>query len=266
MTRPIPHHTYRGYRLYGCRQRCCRRAASRYWKRIRVGKAQGTWQPWADKEPLAEHVRHLLSRGWTLHALYDRTGHDTRVLHTALADPDRRIRTAVARGILAVRLDELPPLVPVYRLSRRLRALAAQGWGITTLARRSGLSESVLDRIRSERDRNATRAIARPLLALYEQLRNEQASGPCAARVRARAAREGWRSDIEWDGLIDLPETELAVEVERQLALWDPEDLAAARTAHRKHGERSLLIVAASLEYERRLSAARAAQKEHSLA
>lgn len=263
MNRPIPHHTYRGYRLYGCRQECCRRAASRYSKAIRVGTAQGTWRPWADKELLAQHLHALLSRGWTLSALYERTGHETRTLPASLADPDRRIRAAVARGVLAVSLDELPPLVPVYRVSRRLRALAAQGWGATTLARLSGLGESALCDIRAEKDRTVTRAIAQVVLDLYEQLRHEQAQGPCAARVRARAARQGWRSDIEWDGLIDLPEPELAAEVERQLDLWDPEDLAAARTAHRKHGERSLLIVAASLKHDRELAAARAAETEH---
>lgn len=249
--KPIPHGTYKGNRLYGCKEPCCMVAARRYLKGVRLSKVQGTWRPWGDTDQAREHLHLLLSRGWTASAVACRIGHSRRVVEGLLTQPDRRVHGYIVDAVLAVGLDELPSLVPVYRLSRRLRALAALGWGTTALEELTGIYASDLSRIRAERARHVRRTHAEKILRVYQELRDRPCPSSHADGVRKRARSLGWLTDVEWDGLIDLPPEELAPELARQVALLDPEDLAQAHRARRR-GERSLLTVAAAREHDRR--------------
>ena len=257
VTGSIPHGTYRGYRTYQCRQHCCLQARRTYEREKRRAQAEGRWNPWGDTQQARAHLQVLRSRGWSTHALAQRTGHDATTLRAMLSNPDRRIHQAITDAIMSVGLDELPPRVPVYRLSRRLRALARQGWGITELSPRIGIGISGLARIRAEHDQHTQKTSAKKILRTYPQLRQTPSPSPRADRVKAMALSQGWLSDIEWDGLIDLSPAELKTELARQVALLDPEELVAAHTAHRRHREWSVVTVAASLEHERRRRATR---------
>lgn len=249
--RPIPHGTYKGNRLYGCKEPCCMVAARRYLKSVRLAKIQGTWQPWGNTDQAREHLHLLLSRGWTLSAVADHIGHDRSVLEAIMTQPDRRVRHHIVDAIRAVGLDELPPLVPVYRMSRRLRALAAQGWSSASVAQEVDVGSHALDYIRAERGLTVHRPQVQAFLPVYQELRDRPCPSPNAERVRRRARSLGWLTDVEWGGLIDVPPNELAPELARQVALLDGDDLAEAHRARRR-GERSLLIVAAAREHGRR--------------
>lgn len=266
MSRPIPHHTYKGYRIYGCRKKCCSQARREYQRSVSRSIAEGTWNPWGDAEQVRRHLEVLFNRGWSARSVGERAGCAADTVRALWANPEKRIRRSIAEAIVSIGLDELAARVPVYRLSRRLRALARMGWGLTTLAEKTGLGLSCLDRVRNERDRYTRRWIAQEILRVYEQLHHIPSPSPQAPRVRARARAQRWLTDIEWDGLIDLSPAELDAELARQVALLDEEDLAAARTAYRKHGERSVLVVAAAYEYERLCAERRSKRKERTRA
>lgn len=257
MTRPIPHGTYKGYRIYMCRQQCCKRAASRYAKTIRVGIALGTWNPWGDTDQARTHLRMLYTRGWTAEALSRRTGHAATTFRSLWIAPHERKSRTITDALMAVSLDEQPDQAAVYLTSRRLRVLARQGWGVSALETRLGVDERELNKVRLAKTRTTTRSIADTILSGYEELRDVASPSPRAPAVAKRALARGWLSDIEWDGLIDLPDQELRAELDRQVSLLEPEDLAAAHTAYGHHKERSLLVVAAASEYNRRQWAAR---------
>lgn len=263
MTRPIPHGTYKGYRIYGCRQQCCVEAVYRYAKARRIGIANGTWNPWGDTTQARAHLRMLYIRGWTAEALSRRTGHAATTFRGLWNAPQERKWRIITEALMAVSLDEMPDQVSTFRICRRLRVLARQGWGVSALENRLGVDERELTKVRLAKTRTTKRSIADTILSGYEELRDVPSPSPRAPSVAKRALSRGWLSDIEWDGLIDLPEEELRAELDRQVALLEPEDLAAAHTAYSHHKERSLLIVAAFTEYNRRQWAAR---KEHNCA
>lgn len=249
--RSIPHHTYKGYRLYGCRDLCCLTAARRYNKVRTLAKLQGTWQPWGDTGRAVEHMSLLMERGWTFHALGERIGHDHSVLNAMVTQPGRRVRRHIVDAVLAVGLDELPAMVPAYRMSRRLRGLGALGWSNALVSERCGVGSAALDYARAERGRTVARPHVEAFLPVYQELRDQPCPSPQAERVRRHARAKGWLTDMEWDGLIDVPPDELDQELARQVALLDEDDLAEASRARRR-GERSLLIVAAAREHDRR--------------
>lgn len=96
-----------------------------------------------------------------------------------------------------------PALVPSIGTQRRLRALAAIGWDINTLARRGGYQPIAIRNWRAGRCPRIKKVQAARIAALYEQLSGTE--GP-SSRSRGHARRHGWVPPLLWDELdIDDP-------------------------------------------------------------
>jgi hypothetical protein len=96
-----------------------------------------------------------------------------------------------------------PALVSSVGTQRRLRALAAIGWDINTLARRGGYEPIAIRNWRAARCPRIKATQAARIAALYEQLSGTQ--GP-SSRSCGHARREGWAPPLLWDELdIDDP-------------------------------------------------------------
>jgi transcriptional regulator with XRE-family HTH domain len=219
---PGEHGTRAGYRG-GCRCEPCRRADREYARRRYRLKAYGQWQPFTDAAPVREHVRRLMSLGIGA----ARVGDLAKVPHSSVGrllygrpghgePPSRRVRTAAAQRLLAVRFSEasLAPGVAVDAAGtrRRLRALVAVGWSGRALAARLAMEPAHLSRILRDRP-TVSGATARRVRELYDELwdqpppqstRGERIS---AAKSRAHAVRRGWPPPLAWDDdTIEQPE------------------------------------------------------------
>jgi len=96
-----------------------------------------------------------------------------------------------------------PALVSSIGTQRRLRALAAIGWDINTLAHRGGYQPIAIRNWRAARCPRIKKVQAARIAALYEQLCGTQ--GP-SSRSRGHARRHGWAPPLLWDELdIDDP-------------------------------------------------------------
>lgn len=216
------HGTRAGYRD-GCRCEPCRQADREYARRRYRLKAYGRWQPFTDATPVREHVRQLMACGIgaarvAALAQVPRSS----VGHLLYGDPargeapSRRIRTATAKRLLAVRFSEayLAPgtAIEAAGTRRRLQALMATGWSGRSLAKQLAMEPGHLHRILGGRPA-VTAATARRVRELYDRMwdqpppeatRGERIS---AVKTRAHAARRGWPPPLAWDDdTIDDPD------------------------------------------------------------
>lgn len=87
--------------------------------------------------------------------------------------------------------------------TRRLQALAADGWPAPLLAERLNLNPVTISNLRRAFHTNVFGATAEAVAALYDEL--APTIGP-SDRTRAHATRQGWHPREAWDGLdIDDP-------------------------------------------------------------
>lgn len=216
-----------------------------------------------DAEPARAHVRALNQAGISLRQVSKAADLHYSVL-TALMygrpckgqRPSQKIRKTTADKILAVDAASIStPLVDAIGTRRRLQALVAIGWPGAELMRRLGCGTHIRYLLRRKK---VTAATAAKVKDLYQKLKNQPPPAEtwyqrsASTRACTMAAARKWPPPMAWDeGLLDLTEEELAAEVERQVALLDPEDLARCYTAVRA-GERSPVIVAAAREHRRR--------------
>lgn len=262
--RPIDHGTLTGYKIRACRCEHCTGAQTRYNARRARLIAYGQWQPFVDAAPVRDHVRAIQEQGlgWKRVAALAGVSPSTisKILYGDTGRgmaPSKRVRPETAAAILAVRadLDTLSVAVSIDAVGtqRRMQALAALGWSLSEQARRLGRTVANYAQI-LKRDRVSVRT-ARDVRALYAELSMmppvAQWPGNGVIRARNEARRRGWLPPLAWDDdLIDLPQQELAVELERLVACMDEDELRACFTAYRR-GERSPLIVAANAAYRR---------------
>lgn len=94
--------------------------------------------------------------------------------------------------------------VPALGVTRRLRALAAIGYGTQELADRRGCAQQLVAKYRAGFYDNLLRVNAEKWCALYDEL--HMLPGP-SQRARNHAAREGWGSPLAWDDIDDPDET-----------------------------------------------------------
>lgn len=218
---PHQHGNRDSYALDGCRCPDCRRANALTERQRRRETAYGRWQPFTDAEPARQHLRELAKRGIGLRRAAQLAGVPYTTL-TALvygapgagSPPSRRVRHDTSGRILSVPL-EASPLAAGARTEatgtrRRLQALVAHGWTITTLADLLGRDVASL-RHTLRRDRiNTSTAIA--VGELYDRLWNrppDESSPACrqaAEHARARARRSGWSPAMAWDDMDTDPE------------------------------------------------------------
>lgn len=256
-----------------CRCDACRAAETEKRSLYRTRKARERWgaEPslMVDADTARAHVRSLMASGIprkTIAKLAQVTdGCVARLLYgepstTPPTPPTVRMTRRNAEKLLAVRFEDalaLDGYVDAAGTRRRLQALVALGWPQSELARRLGLNSRHMNRFIASKRVSTDRA--RQVRALYGQMwdtappeeNGYQRRDTRAARARAR--REGWPLPGAWDDdLIDLPEEDLARELERRAAAMDDDELGACYRARYKLGDISPLIVAGAREYARR--------------
>lgn len=264
----IDHGTLTAVAHHGCCCKPCRGEGNRYGNHRRRLIAYGQWQPFVDAGPVRDHVRKLQAAGLgaqRIALIADvSVGAMWRLLYGDLhrgTPPSKRIRPATAAAILAVRvdIDTLEPRVRIDAVGtrRRIQALAAIGWSLAYQAERLGRAPSNYRAILAKR--SVAVATARAVRDLYDELSMTPAPASYGASVaRGRARRRGWLPPLAWDDdLLDVPDAELETEIARRVADMSDDDLRRSASSYKHDRERSPLVVAAALEWRRRLKASK---------
>jgi len=258
------HGTLSRYHRHGCRCPHCREAARLYAARVARLTAYGQWRPFADADPVREHLAVLAEFG--IGALRAARlagvspGAVQRLLWPQKGRPvSQRIRTQTAQKLLAVRptLANCAPLAVIHAAGtrRRLQALTARGFPAAHLAPRLGLAPSHLCMImRPGYSGRVQVATARAVAALYDQLwdadpRECGVPKHGATYARTIAKKHGWPLPCAWDDdTIDDPAArpDLGERTRRQDALIEDAAFITATT-----GITDLTVVAARLGVSR---------------
>lgn len=210
-TRP---HGYARYRLDGCRCYTCGYARSVYDENRNKAIAAGTWQPYADAQPVRDHLAALSKAGIG----YKRAAALAGVSVTAVQQmlfgrrgnpPGPRIKRETAEALLEVR----PTLartaghavIDGTGTARRIQALTCAGWSLTAQA--SGIGWTVQNYTKLTGGSPVIAATARAVAGLYDELSMKPAPPSYSAtRARNHAARHGWLPPLAWDDdTIDSP-------------------------------------------------------------
>lgn len=258
----MEHGTLTGYKIHRCRCDACTAANRRYVNRRERLIAYGRWEFMVDAAPVREHVHALGARGLGWKRVAKLSGVSNGAMSKLLYGdrghglaPTKRVRPATATAILAVRAD-LDTLADGANTDaagtrRRIQALACLGWSLSEQARRLGWSVQNYSIL--QRRQKVGAKTARAVRALYDELSMTPAGDrPGAERARRDAARKGYLPPLAWDDdLIDLPDDDLAAELDRRTAAMEDEDIRACHLA-RKAGDKTPLSGAGAREYRRR--------------
>jgi hypothetical protein len=171
-------------------------------------KAYGTWNPWADAEPVRAHVQAVLDAGLTRAQVAAAAPVNAKVIDHLLDNSSRRIRPANATALLGVQVPAIPPaggvaLTDATRPRRELQALIAGGWPMSHLVRRSRLDlHTIVDIIYGRRQARAGTAHTIHVLygQLWDQFPAEHGVRPHdIARSQRTAAKHHWAPALAWD-------------------------------------------------------------------
>lgn len=121
--------------------------------------------------------------------------------HRAAGDPYcascRAAMTAYqARYRRAAYLARGSLMVDAVGTARRLRALVRNGWTLTAIAARMGVSVALVDRWAQNKTGHVYRATAVRVAALYDELWDVPGG---SSRAASRAMRRGWPPPMAWD-------------------------------------------------------------------
>lgn len=203
-TRP---HGYVRFKVEQCHCDICRAGNTAYVARRHRLIAYGRWQPYIDAEPARSHVKALGAAGigWKRVALLADVQPSTmsKLLYgSTRRGPSDRIRPTTAAAILAVEIDTAPladgALMVAAGTQRRMRAMAALGWGLSEQGRQIGRAVSNYHKIL---DFDEVRVgTARAVADLYRQLSTVAApAGYSATRARSWAHANHCFPPIAWD-------------------------------------------------------------------
>lgn len=209
------------------------RQRARYW-----AQKTGRYTPhFIPDEPVRRHIEILVAGGLSLAAIARAAGLSRLTMHSIVREGHATIAPETARKILAVRgrLADFPDeaLIPAIGTTRRLQALACLGWTSRALADQTGVSRTMLTKIRAGELKRVRAGMARAVAGTYQRLSGVQApAGPGAARSRTEAAIHNWAPPAVWDAAaIDDPsvEPEPAPMPRLEAVVTEAEFLAAQR-------------------------------------
>lgn len=161
----------------------------------RVGMIRN--QPTDKVPPPTSHIERLMGYGYTRAAIARAAGVDPGTITRALAGETitRRVRDA----LLATNIDNAP-MHPAWRVTRRIRALAAAGHTLDTISAHTGVEISVITKLAHAQRATVTRRVFRSIDAYYQEHANDIPRPPST-----RIKKYGWAVPWEWDN-IDGPD------------------------------------------------------------
>lgn len=188
------HGTVAAYQNNDCRCEPCRKAYSRYMKRLRLDHVRGKPRT-VDPSPARDHVAALRAQGMSLAEIAVAAGYTAQeTLRISLARP--LIRRGTLDRVLAVTFDGDNGLMDATGTCRRLQALATLGWPAHEITSRTGVERTHLGCIRSGKQARTRGRIATAVKAVYDELWDKP--GPSeATRVTARG--NDWAPPLAWD-------------------------------------------------------------------
>lgn len=217
-TRPLADHgTLSRYKHHGCKCDTCRAGYSA-WQRNRYRRrGYGTWQPFVDAEPIRQHIVTLHRSGMSYASiakaadLYEATVTGFVYTLSSKAPQKKRATPEIATKILAVQADPLlSGRSDATGTRRRIQALAANGWPMSSLGPLIGVNADSVNRM--TRQRSVYAATARSVTNVYQRYSAEAPEDhgvPAwkAERTRRETQAKGWPDPIWWEdmGHIDDP-------------------------------------------------------------
>ena len=218
------HGTRNAYRLDRCTCPPCRKANRDHEAKYRRAKLYGRYDSGrVDARPAREHLARLIAGGVSLKRCAQLAGVGNSTLGYLLygrternEPPRKRIERHVAEAVLAIqpRLDLMAPgrRVPSIGTARRLQALVALGYSISSLGARLGVARANMDTL-MDPTREVTVRKALMVRELYDRMWctpndptgwREKIS---ASRARNMAAEKHWAPPLAWDDeTIDDPD------------------------------------------------------------
>jgi hypothetical protein len=206
-------HGYARYKLDGCRCYTCGWSVAQYNDARDHAMRRGTWQPWTDAAPVADHLRNLQACGLGLRTTAELAAVDRKRLQAVLTGrpergtgPQGKVRPALAAAVLAVEptFDNIPAHTPVDATGtrRRLQALVAAGWPQCRLGERLGVTPGNFWKLMQQSQVTAGRL--RAVRALYDELwRADPAEhgidAQAISRARNHARVNTWAPVGAWD-------------------------------------------------------------------
>lgn len=172
-------------------------------KAARLRRARGI-PGYADAATVAEHVRGLLSAGWTRQQIAAASDVNARTLYGLLHYERPGIQQTTAARILALHPHGAPGLVCAAGTTRRLQALAAAGWPVTWTARHIGVPGSTLRELANGGHARVNATVAAAVTEVFRT--HAMRPGP-SAYTRTVAARNQWASALAWDDIDDPHDT-----------------------------------------------------------
>ncbi|MFI6594925.1 hypothetical protein ACIBHX_01685 [Nonomuraea sp. NPDC050536] len=166
----------------------------------------GQWQPWADAEPVRQHVARLRKAGVSVSSIAQMAGVNVWSLSTLINSDRPRARADFARKLLDVSIDvaALPAnsKIDAAGTRRRLQALILTGWPTKVLSERLGMDRTSIRKAMSQEQVRARTAVR--VRDLFEELSTQQP--PPGARTRRYAQTRGWLPVAVWDDIDDPDE------------------------------------------------------------
>lgn len=195
------HGDVRRYTTDGCRCAVCSNAAVRYNKGLKAGHRR-----MVKPDRAVAHIAELRRLGASYALIAQASGVSTATLLVLAERP--LIRPATERKVLAVRPSVAPGhLVPAYRATRRVQALACLGWSCRAIADRIGVARSTVVALAAGADTvRADTFLA--IRRLYDELWDHPAPDGAdkyaragRARVINHARRQQWAPPAAWDDI-----------------------------------------------------------------
>jgi hypothetical protein len=174
--------------------------------------AYGQWQPFADAQPVREHVQAIRGAGMSLAGIAKYTGVnigsiDHLLYGKAPYPPAVKIRTENAQALLAYwpTLDDFDDgaVIDATGTRRRIQALAAAGWPSNAIHQHiNHITHKAVERLRASQ--RVTARTARAARDFYNQVSEQTAEDHgvtpwVAARTRTYATKYEWAPPIAWD-------------------------------------------------------------------
>lgn len=154
-------------------------------------------QPTDKVPPPTRHIERLMGYGYTRAAIARAAGVDPGTVTRALAGETITRRTHDA--LLATNINDAP-MHPAWRVTRRIRALAAAGHTLERISAHTGVEISVITKLAHAQRNTVTRRVFRSVNAYYRE-HADDVPRPPSTRIK----KYGWAVPWEWDN-IDGPE------------------------------------------------------------
>lgn len=148
-----------------------------------------------DSAPTIAHLEKLRVAGWTFRQIGEAASMHGTVPAVLLRQRYSQVRKSTADAILAVEVVKQSSRLAVDSTGtrRRVQALAYMGWNLDEVARRAGMSKSVLCTVYRP---TVSHAVARQVEQAYERLSHLRGPSTAAAvRARKHAPPMSWDDD-----------------------------------------------------------------------